>query len=283
MALLKWYVKDYNQSLFYLDEVLKTGYERGLVFYLKALNFFSKNQNKELINYLKNDLMLNQSSPLIQEFHQEMNFMLAQAHMNQGDFAEAEKAVTKVLNADPFFYKEYKYSPFIAIEKLNWSFFYPYCENSLNLNENNIIFEALYGFCLLKKGNISTGFNFIEQIKNKDPEDALFLSLFAYALMLRGENLYLEKILSIINYNNKNPDLILPHIINSYFLESKKDWGKALQSWKKLLELNPQNLSALAGVAIANYELNDNIPGDIYLKKALKIYPHHIRLLSYQK
>ena len=281
LAILKWQSRDYRSSLSYLDEINKGGYERGLVFYLKVLNLFAQRQYESLIAYVNNDLLLNDSSPLIKEYHQEIYFMLAYSYKKQEKLEELEKALKSLLNEDPFFYKEYKYSSFLAVRSLNWTYFYPYCKSIFNSDPKNSLFNALYGFCYLKTGNIKEGSKFIKQARNRDHKNPLFLFLDAYFLMLQGEELQAKQILSVTDYNQKDQKQLLPYIITAHFFEQKGDWARALTAWKDLLSLDSKHLSGIAGVAITSYKLGDKPTADVYKTKALNEYPYHIRLLSY--
>lgn len=280
LAILKWRIKDYKSSLFYLNEVTKKGYERGLVFYLKALNLFFQNKTEELVNYLNKELLLNKDISITQEFHQELYFMLAYSYLKQGKKAQFEKTLAIFFNKDPFLFREYKYSSFIAVKELKWSYFYPYCKSLFDTDPKRSLLNAVHGFCHLKAGKIKKGGRFISEAKNREPNNPLFLSLYAYFLMLKDESLQAEQALSLIDYNIVRQKQLLPYIIQAHFFEQKKDWGRALVSWKTLLSLSPKNLSGLAGMSISNYKLGNHLKGDFYKKRGLDEYPYFVRLLS---
>ena len=282
LSLLKWRQKNFKSSLSYLNEAKKRGYERGLVFYLKALNLFSQNQFVELIAYIDEELMLNSASPLTQEFHQELYFMLVYSHFHQGNRDQFEKSLQNLFNQDPFFYKDYKYSSFIAIRELKWSYFYPYCKRLFDSDSNSSLLNALYSFCYLKTSRLKESSQFINKAKSKEPNNPLFLSLYAYLLMLKGEeDLKVEQTLSLISMDTNQQKQLLPYIIQARFLEQKSDWGRALKAWTSLLSLSPKHLSGLAGVALSSYKLGDYSKADIYKQRTLDKYPYFIRLLSY--
>ena len=67
-----------------MNQLTKKGYERGLVFYLKALNLFFQNQSDELVHYIDTELSLGTDISITQEFHQELYFMLAYSYLQQG-------------------------------------------------------------------------------------------------------------------------------------------------------------------------------------------------------
>ena len=283
LSILKWRSGNYQQSLFYLDQLVKMGYERNIAFYLTALNLLSKKQFSALINYIKQELLLGQKQGLVMEYQQELYFMLAYSYMQEQRLEELEETVNSLLNEDPFFHTEYKYSSFMAVGGLNWTYFYPYCKSIFNFNSKSNLFNALYGFCYLKTGNFKQGSSYIEQAKNGEPNNPLFLSLYAYLLMLKGENLQSGQALDLIDYDQLKQEQkkqILPFILKARFFEKEKNWARALAAWKDLLFLEAEHLSGMAGVSIMSYRLGDYITFDIYKKRTLDEYPYHVNLLS---
>lgn len=280
LAILKWKTGDYKQSLLYLEQLQKIPYERDIVFYLKALNFLAQNQNSDLIGYINKELLLEQNNALVKEYKQELYLILAYSYMREQRAEELMRAVRNLLNEDPFFYNNYQYSSFIARESLNWTYLFPYCEEIFNSNPKSGLLSALYGFCYLKTGQLQQGSRFIEQAKNRKPEDPFFLSIYAYLLMQKGEDLQLEQVLNAINYDTlKEP---LPFIVKARFFEQRQDWVRALKTWRALLSLSDYHISGLVGVAVTSYNLNDNTTAAIYRDRGFDIYPHHTQLLLYR-
>ena len=192
LSLLKRRTKEYDKSLFYLDQLVKNGYERDIVFYLKALNLLSQDKVGELVSYISQELLSKQSSLI--EYRQKLFLILAYSYMKEQKLEELEKTVRTLLNEDPFFGEEYHYSSFIAIQSLNWATLYPYCRSVFDSDPKNSLLNALYGFCLLKRGHLKQGSKYIEQAKNRELENPLFLSLYAYFLMLQDKDLQLEQV-----------------------------------------------------------------------------------------
>ena len=283
LSLLKWRSEDYEKSLFYLDQLAKTGYERDIVFYLRALNLLSQNQISDLTSYISQELSLNQGSRFIKEYKQELYFMLAYAHMKNQNLEALNKAVRSLLNEDPFFYTEYQYSSFIPVRTLNWNIFYPYCKGIFDFDPKNSLFNALYGFCYLKIGQLKEGAKYIKQAKNREADEPLFMSLYAYLLMLQGKNFQLEQAFSLIDYSRLKQEQTLPFILKARFFEEKQDWARSLAIWKSLLSLDVQQLSGIAGVAVASYKLGDDSTANLYRDRGLSEYPYYVRLLSYEK
>ena len=280
LVILKWKTEDYKQSLLYLDQLQKIPYERDIVFYLRALNFLSQKQNSDLINYINKELLLGQKNALVKEYKQELYLMLAYSYMKEEKTKELMKAVQRLLNEDPFFYKNYRYSSFISRESLNWMDLFPYCERVFHSNSKDSLLNALYGFCYLKAGQMQKGSQFIEQAKNREPENPFFLSMYAYLLMQKGEDLQLEQVLDAINYDSLT--LPLPFIVKARFFEQRKDWVRALKTWRSLLNFSSYHISGISGVAITNYNLEDHVKAAIYRDRGLEIYPYHTQLLLYR-
>ncbi len=280
LALLKWRTKKYKESLSYLDQLTREGYERDIVFYLRALNLLAQNQMEELISHIGQELEGGRASLI--EYRPELYLILAYFYMREQKPEKLKQAVRSLLNEDPFFGAECQYSSFIASKSADWTDLYPYCKSVFNFAPQDNLLNALYGFCLLKTGQLSSGSKRIEQAKNREPEKPLFLSLYAYSLMLEGRGLQLEQVFDVIDYDRLSRRQTLPFILKAKFLEEKQDWIRALSAWEKLLALDSRHLSGMAGMAVVNYKLGHVSAGDVYRDKVLSVYPHHTPLLSHK-
>ncbi len=267
-----------SRSLSYLELLMSTGYERSIVFYLKALNLLQQNQTQALISYINDSLLLGQSVKILSEYTQELYLILAYSYMREQRQEDMGRAIHSLLNEDPFFEREYKYSSFTAIKSLAWQELYPYCQSLFNWDPQNSQLNALNGFCYLKTGHFERGAKYIEQAKNRRPT-ALFLSLYAYLLILQEKSLQAEQVFSLIDYDSLDQTQSLPLILKAHLFEQKEDWLRALATWRELLALFPDHLSGLAGVAICSYKLKDKSTADIFSKRALNQYPYHKSLL----
>ena len=286
LSILKWKKGDYQRSLFYLDRLMKMGYERNITFYLKALNMLSQNQISSLADYINGELLLSQEQSLAKEYRQELYLMLAYSYMQEQKSEELAKTVNSLLNEDPFFYTEYKYSSFMAVGSLNWNYFYTYCKSIFESNSKSNLFNALYGFCYLKAGKLKQGSSYVEQAKNGAPDNPLFLSLYAYLLMLKGEDFQSEQALDLIDYDRLKQEQqkqVLPFILKARFFERRQDWARALTAWKDFLSFKIGHLSGVSGVAVTSYKLNDYSTFDVYKNRALNTYPYHVNLLSIER
>ena len=278
LAIFYWKTGSYKESIDYLDnKLLIRGFHRDIVFYLKALNLLSQKKLDELEAYIIEKLSH------VKEFKQEFYFLLAYIYMKKQDKQKLNSYITKMLNEDPFLYQEYKYSSFIAKKQLfNWNYFYIHCREIFDFNSNNSLFKSLYGFCHLKANNWKSATNYMTQVRNATAENPLFLALNSYLIMEENnDSIQLEHIFSLINYEEAN--IPLPFILKARFLENQEEWAEALSVWRKLLELDPNNLSGMAGVAFNNYQLGNKAEGDLYKKKTLKEYPYHVKILFYKK
>ena len=283
LALQAWEQGDYNRSVDYLDNQLLTrGFNRDILFYLKALNLLFQKKLNQLEKYIVNELDLEKNS-FIKEFKQEFYLLLAFISTENKNKEQANFYIKKLLNEDPFLYQEYNYSPYIIkTTVLNWSYLYSYCQEISNFNSNYSLSKALLGFCQIKTNNFTLADNSIKQAKNIDPENPLFLALSSYLLMSKNkDSTQSEQIFSLINYEKTRDTL--PFFLKAHFLEEKGEWGNALIVWEKLLSLEPNNLSGVAGVAFNNYQLGKTSVANIYTKKALEEYPHYVKLLPYKK
>ena len=278
LALLKLETRQYNEFAMEVKQLLNRSYQREIIWYLEALSFLKTNNISGLESYLLR-LGLNESRKPF-EYRQEMFLLLSYSFMKAGKEAEQEEAITKLLNQDPYFIEEYSYSPLIAKNKLNWTKIYPYCREIFRSDPQKSLYQALYGLCLIKTNQLNQAKINIEKAKNQEPENSLFISLYAYLLIHQKESSQkIEQTLSLINYESSSINK-LPLIMKARFFEKDKYWDSALLVWKDLLNKDSSHLSALAGIAFSSYQAGDTKTGGFYRKKVLNEYPYHIKLLS---
>ena len=287
LALLDWKTGDYSSSLSYLSQLMKMAYDRDIVFFLKALNLLFQGETESLRSYILRDLRLGQNHELVKEYKQELYLLLAYAQSQQAQKPSAQDFVFKLLNEDPLFYQEYKYSPFVmtTVQQMaeTWSDLHPYCLQIFHSDSQNSLMNALLGFCLLKKGDLTQSLKYIERAKNIEVDNPLFLSLLAHFLMQNGEAPKAKEILELIDNSQLQSGQSLPLIIKARMFEQKKDYARALSTWAFLLEKNPFHISGLAGAERASLQLKEKSRSELYRKQLLQIYPYHIRQKSHSE
>ena len=281
LALFYWKDKKDNKSINYLNQLDEKGIKRDIISYLRALNLLSQNNLTELEEHLNNNL--DESI----EFKPELYFLSAYIYMKKKDKQKLKSQITKLLNSDPFLYQEYGYNSFIAKNTLfNWSYLFNYCREIFKSYPQDNLFKALYGFCYLKANNFKKAGDYIKQLQNMDTKNPLFLSLYAYLLMIENTDITkMRQVLNEINYPLAiQTKLTLPFVLKARFLEKQKDWSEALEMWKEIVfSINNTYLSGLAGVAFTSYQLGDSNAEDFYIQKTLEIYPYYIKILSINK
>ena len=276
LGLVKFFEKDYTASLNYVNELILSGYQRGIGFYLKALNQIQlssdpSNLKETITSYLD-------KTP---EYHQEFYLLMAYLSALQGNKEETRSFIEKTLKEDPYFVEEYHYDPFFAVNLLDWSFLVNYCAQIFTVDSGNSFFNAINGFCLLKTNARDKGASLMERAKTQTPEQPVILSLYAFHLMQGGLFTEAEKVLRIAIQHNKLNTLI-PHIMKARLYEKREEWASALQSWKKALSLNSYHITSLAGMAVSSFHLNRISDMEYYRDKGLDLYPYHKQLLMLQ-
>ena len=288
LALLKLENRQYTELINEVNQLLIRFFNRGMIWYLKALYFLNEGKLNELENYLLTDLdileLKPKYKPIVIEYKQELLFLLAYTYMKAGKTEEKHTAIKRLLNQDPYFFEEYSYSPFIAKNKLNWRLLYPYCNEAFNSNPEESLSQALYGLCLIKTNQLEKAKYYIEQAKKQEPDNSLFLSLYAYLLIVKKEKTQnIEQAFSVINYDSKSTKKNnLPFIIKARFFEQSECWDCALLVWKDLIRQDINNISGLAGISFNSYQMNDKKTGSFYKDKTLKKYPYHIKVLPFE-
>ena len=289
LALLKLETRQYNEFINETKQLLKRSFQRGIMWYLEALSFLKEDNLPKLEYYLLNRLGLAETSsnlqakkPFIIEYRQELLFLLAYTYMKKGNTTEKHITIKRLLNQDPYFIEEYGYSPFIAKNKLNWTLLYPYCNEMFNVNPKESLTQALYGLCLIKTNQRKKAGIYIEKVRSQEPENSLFIALYAYLLMVEKEKTQkIEQVFSLINYESKSTrENNLPFIIKARFFEQSEYWDSALLVWKDLIGKDMNHISALTGISFNSYQIGDDSTGSFYRKKVLsKYYPYNLKLL----
>ena len=274
LSLVKFFEKDHKASLAYVEKLIQSGWPRGIVFYLKALNQTalspkSADIEKSLAGYLE-------KTP---EYHQEIYLLQAYLSALKGDKKKTEELVGEVLNRDPYFYRDYHYDSFAAVNLLGWSALSGYCDQVFKTVPQSALFNALKGFCLLKAGADPEGVSFIERAKAQAPEDPVILSVYGFYLIQSGLFRPAEEVLELSALRHNKRNLPLPHVMRGYLYESRGEWASAFQSWKRALSLDSYHITALAGIAVAAFHLRKSKDTAYYRERGLALYPHNRRLL----
>ena len=272
LSLLKFLEENYKVSLDYVNKLIRSGYDRGIGFYLKALNQIQTSSNpagvkKAISGYL------NETA----EYHQEFYLLLAYLSALQGNKRETSDFIEKILKEDPYFVEEYHYDPFLAVQLLDWSFLTDYCSQIFKLNSGNSFFNVINGFCFLKANADDKGASHLERAKAQTPDHPIVLSMYAFHLIQGGFLTEAGEVLEIAVQHNKH-NLLIPYVMQGRLYEKREEWVSALQSWKKVLSLDSYHITSLAGAAVSSFHLNKNSEMKYYRNKGLELYSHQKRL-----
>ena len=276
LSLLKFFEENYKVSLDYVNKLLLSGYDRGIGFYLKALNQIQTSSDpsgvkKDITNYMDKTM----------EYHQEFYLLMAYLSALQRNKKETSHFIKKTLNEDPYFVEEYHYDPFLAVQLLDWSFLMDYCSKVFKLNSAKSFFNVMKGLCLLKANVDDKGASHLERAKAQTPDHPIILSMYAFHLIQGGFFTEAGEVLEAAVQHNKR-NLLIPYVMQGRLYEKRGEWVSALQSWKKALSLNSYHIPSLAGAAVSSFHLNKNSEMKYYKDKGLELYPHQKRLLMLQ-
>ena len=279
LSILKYLEKKYSQSLILLREISATTKEpiRGLTLLISLLNATKiENNIAQLQSIVKNSIKNTQ------EYHQEFYLIQAYLYVLDKQWAEAQQALEKMLNQDPYFYKEYFYDLLIASKAINWQVLFPYCEVIFNSNQESPLYQSLYGLCLIKTKNKAQAEIYLKRAKNQEPNKEYILSTYIYLLIENGRFLEaevaLENLNEILNRNlDKHIDIF--YILQGHLYEKKQEWSLALSTWKSLLNINASHLTAIRGMAVSNHKLKDKEVEKLYVDRGLSKYPYLHSLL----
>ena len=272
LALLSYIKKDYASTEELINKLIKTGYERGLLYYLRILNNLGQQMSKEKIE--RNIKTFIKFDP---EYRQEFYVLLA--YLNQKDKAQREDYIEKALNEDPYFTEEYDYDLFTGSYLLDWSHLVPYCKDLFEEDMESPLINGLYGFCLIKSQKKRQAQIYLETARKQASDNPLVASVYVYGLIERESFVQAESLLDIIQKNNTHKNYIIPYILKARIYELKREWPLVALSLKSLLEINSSHLSGNGGMAYASFQLGDKKAYLTHKERALRMYPHYKKLL----
>lgn len=188
--------------------------------------------------------------------------------------------IEDVLDADPDESAFHLQDPLIFRDHIKWGHILTWCREINQTLGDKVFSSAFLGVCTLKSGDALTGKNLIENSLKKSEENSLIQALYSYAEGLLGLTELSDAALKAAQ--SENGAKTLPVLLGARKCAEKKDAVCATSGWKKMLELNPKSLAALAGLAQLALDQKQFPEAHEYIQKGFQISTNYQPLLKLQ-
>lgn len=166
----------------------------------------------------------------------------------------SNSVLEEVADSDPNLRADHRYNVFVYRKHLNWDNFLNSCLNLGSSGSSEGQKRLLEAICYYRAGEFSQARSIMEQLIDQNPKHALYQAWYALSLKESGSPEQASVALGRSMEFNKRDVYKLPLLLQARFCESASDRNCAYEAWKKLLEVDYNNLSALAGMAKINFE-----------------------------
>lgn len=166
----------------------------------------------------------------------------------RGDNSKAYKDIDKILDMDFIESGSHRMNLFVFRDLISWSKVSQWCLRQTENLEPNSHVVAFEGICLLMAGDIPSATRKIDDALAQTPKDPLVLS--AYGMLLQNVNA-MDRMSVVIDKaieNDSQAKYRQPMRLKAWLCQTNGDFECAQKYWGQLLNLNPDSLSALAGV-----------------------------------
>lgn len=185
----------------------------------------------------------------------------------------------QLVDSDPQLTEDHRQNVFIYRHHLSWANFLPLCKQMVSRRDNEEA-QLLNVFCHYKAGQFVQARTLSEAAVDRNPKNALIQSWYAMSLKESGSADQASVVLGRALEGNRRSEYRLPLLLQGRFCEDSKNWDCAYSSWKKLLEMDYNNLAALAGLAKISDIRNTREEGERFLKRGISISPDYKPFLA---
>ena len=271
LALLNYIKGDFPSAMEFIDQLTLSGYERGILYYLKTLVRLSKMEDIESVSqdintFVKIDL----------EYHQE--FFVLMAWINRKDKKKREDYIKKALNEDPYFISEYNYDLFIGNWLLTWQWLLPYCKSLFEEDSEDPLSNSFYGFCHIKNQSGREAQKYLETARKQASDNPLVTSVHAYSLIESGNLARAESLLEMIQEHDRIYPVL--YILKARIYALKEEWSLVILALKDMLSIDSGHISGNGNLAYASFKTGKYRDYVIHRERALRRYPHYKSLLN---
>lgn len=232
-----------------------------------AYSIFSLPQNEAIkIEELK--IQLKEASEKSSAWPTEIYILYLRSLLETNNKTEALEVLKKILDHDLFSSRDHIKSSLIERKFLSPDIISKYCLESATLFEAKWS-QALISICAGIKSDWGSAINSIQEARKTDPKEFLFLGPQAFYFVQAGRLEEARVILKIAPYGS----LQLPMILRARVCEIENNLGCAFDVWKRLAEIAPSQIAAIAGVAAGYQNQGQAEFAKEYLNRGLSIAP----------
>lgn len=185
----------------------------------------------------------------------------------------------QVLNQDPYLTDEHWRDPQIYHSHMDWGVLLTWCEEIYSRSDKSYLFEGLRGFCLLKARRGIEADQVIENALAKNPEESVLVALKGYQYILMNEE---GKGLGVLEHASSEKSSLFALSLTAHFCDKPSRHICAKKKWQELIEREPQNISALGGLAMSHLIDEEISKATALVEKGLKLSPTYKPFLKIQ-
>lgn len=185
----------------------------------------------------------------------------------------------EIVDSDPFLTDLHRHNVFIYRGHLSWAALFPLCQKMVQKREE-VESRLLNVFCLYKAGRFQEARVKAEAIVDRNPKDGLGLAWYALTLKDSGSPDQSSVILGRALESDRKQSYQLPLLLQGRFCENSQNKDCAYETWKSLLEVDYNNLAALAGLAKLNHQQKSREEAEKLLARGLSLSPDYKSFLA---
>lgn len=242
-GIAKYFLKDYQRSIYYLEKSLKYESERKNW----IPNFFAGLVNYELKNYSKAVYYFNIAYTI--KPSQETSLWLGKTLIQQGNYIEAEKFLLEILKEDQQNEEIYENLLSIYFQFENYDKIYEIIKIARNANFNSPILDFYEAKVYLKRGEVAKAKEILQSLPKDRFQKEIENLLGSLPIADNKKINFFNRIISPFKIESKDkklkiyPAIILISIIalGLFYKRRKKDLDQKLDFASELLKLNDLN------------------------------------------
>ncbi|MCH2532905.1 MAG: tetratricopeptide repeat protein [Bdellovibrionales bacterium] len=198
-------------------------------------------------------------------------------------FSKATESIKKAIDMDLDMTEDHRQNIFIDQRFLSWSSLEFWCQAIVSQVDDTEEVKTFESICHYKNSQLNKAKALAENAVNQNPTHPAILSYYSKILKELKMNLDASTTLSAALRQNSERQYIIPHIMQGRFCLESKDYDCAVEQFQKALDINANNLGALAGMAEVLFYKNEKVSAKEYYNKANKISSQYKPLLKLKK
>jgi hypothetical protein len=158
---------------------------------------------------------------------------------------ESLNRIRALINSDPQHDENYLFDLLEHREVFRWNFLGAICEGLVQAGSGSALYRALSAFCVYEKGELAQAISQTEEARVEFADDPQLLGLHAFLLYKAGRKGEAQALLKVSDRESS----LLRRRVEAALCEDNANWSCAKTEWAAVLENDPKDLSAIAGLA----------------------------------